>query len=158
MLCRFRFSSIAAAALIISACTTQPGPKETGGALVGAAAGGLAGSQFGRGGGSGALIGVGVLLGTLMGNEVGRSLGRADQLTMERSTQNALEQARTGTVSEWRNPDTGHYGTVTPTRTFTDAQGIYCREFQQTVTIGGQTQQPYGTACRQPDCSWTVLS
>ena len=39
-----------------------------------------------------------------------------------------------------RNPDTGHYGTVTPLRTFQDAGGQYCREFQQTITVGGQTR------------------
>jgi hypothetical protein len=36
-----------------------------------------------------------------------------------------------------------------------DAQP-YCREFQQSVTIGGVTQQGYGTACLQPDGSWEI--
>jgi hypothetical protein len=27
-------------------------------------------------------------------------------------------------------------------------------EFQQTITVGGQTQRAYGTACRKPDSSW----
>lgn len=33
-----------------------------------------------------------------------------------------------------------------------------CREFQQTVTVGGQPQQGYGTTCQQPDGSWQIVS
>jgi hypothetical protein len=31
-----------------------------------------------------------------------------------------------------------------------------CREFQQTVTIGGQAQQAFGTTCQQADGTWKV--
>jgi hypothetical protein len=31
-----------------------------------------------------------------------------------------------------------------------------CREFDTPVTIGGQQQQAYGTACLQPDGSWKI--
>ena len=34
----------------------------------------------------------------------------------------------------------------------------YCREFQQAVTIGGKTEQAFGTACRQPDGVWELVS
>jgi hypothetical protein len=47
-------------------------------------------------------------------------------------------------------------GSVTTTRQGTDAAGNQCREFQQEVTIGGQTEQAYGTACLQPDGSWKI--
>jgi len=33
-----------------------------------------------------------------------------------------------------------------------------CREFQQTVIVGGQPQQGYGTTCQQPDGSWQIVS
>jgi surface antigen len=39
-----------------------------------------------------------------------------------------------------------------------ECQGAYCREFQQTVSIGGREERAYGTACRQPDGSWKVVS
>ena len=32
-----------------------------------------------------------------------------------------------------------------------------CREFQQTITIGGQPQRAYGTACRQADGTWRIV-
>ena len=53
-------------------------------------------------------------------------------------------------------PDNGHYGTITPLNTTEPRAGTYCREYQQTVTVGGQTQEAYGTACRQPDGAWKI--
>lgn len=34
----------------------------------------------------------------------------------------------------------------------------YCREYQSTVNIGGRLQRTYGTACQQPDGSWSLLA
>ena len=33
-----------------------------------------------------------------------------------------------------------------------------CREFQTTITIDGREQPGYGTACRQSDGSWKIVS
>lgn len=49
-------------------------------------------------------------------------------------------------------------GSVTATRDGTSTSGRYCREFHQEVIIGGNKEQAYGTACRQPDGSWEVIS
>jgi surface antigen len=145
--------------ILLAGCADmQTGPKTAGGTLIGAGAGGLVGSQFGSGTGKVAMTGLGVLLGAIMGSEVGRTLDRADQLAMGTATQGALETMRTGQMSQWRNPDTGNYGTVMPLQTMQRADGQYCREYQQTVTVGGRTEQAYGTACRQPDGSWKILS
>ena len=40
---------------------------------------------------------------------------------------------------------------------FQATDGRYCREYQSTATIGGQSQQTYGMACRQPDGSWQIV-
>ena len=130
--------------------------KTTGGALVGAAAGGLAGSQLGHGSGKVATTALGVVLGGLLGGSVGASLDRADQAALDRSTQAALESTPTNQPMQWSNPDNGHYGTIVPVRTYQPAPGQFCREFQQTIIIGGQSQQAYGTACRQPDGTWKI--
>ena len=45
---------------------------------------------------------------------------------------------------------------MTPTQTYQRSDGAYCREFTQTVTVGGRTQEAYGT-CRQPECSWQII-
>jgi len=38
------------------------------------------------------------------------------------------------------------------------SDGQYCREYQSTVSVGGQPQPSYGTACLQPDGSWRVVN
>lgn len=40
----------------------------------------------------------------------------------------------------------------------TDPNGVYCREFTQSVMIGGVRHEAYGTSCQQPDGSWRVVS
>ena len=141
----------------LGACENA-GPKETIGALGGAAIGGLAGAQIGKGSGQLAATAAGALLGFFIGQGIGSSLDKADQLYAERNAGEALESTPTGQTSTWSNPDSGNSGTITPTRTsYTDA-GQPCREYQQTVTIGGETQQAYGTACRQPDGSWRIVN
>jgi len=144
-------------ALLLSACETTGGPKQTGGTLLGAGLGALAGSQIGGGRGQLAAVAIGALAGAVVGGEVGKSLDRADRLAMRRTSQGALERNRTGQVSRWRNPDSGNSGTITPVRTYQTASGQNCREYQQAVTIGGKTESAYGTACRQSDGSWKIV-
>jgi surface antigen len=52
----------------------------------------------------------------------------------------------------------GASGDVTVLRDGTSTTGRYCREFQQEVRIGGNTERAYGTACRNLDGSWEVVS
>jgi surface antigen len=132
--------------------------KQTAGTLLGGLGGAVAGAQFGGGRGQLAAVAIGTLLGAYIGSEVGKSLDRADIAAMERTNQQALETGRSGHTSTWRNPDTGHSGTITPIRTTQAPSGEYCREYQQTITVGGRTEQAYGTACRQPDGSWKVVN
>ncbi len=53
------------------------------------------------------------------------------------------------------DPDTGHYGTVTPQAAYQQG-GYNCREYTQTVYIDGRSEQAHGTACRQADGSWQI--
>jgi surface antigen len=76
---------------------------------------------------------------------------------IENSTQDSLENAKTNQATVWKNPDTGSTGTITPIETYQNADGQYCREYQKTVTIGGEEQQAYGTACRMPDGTWQLV-
>lgn len=92
----------------------------------------------------------------MAGNSIGISLDEADRLAAARSTQKALETVPSGQSLPWRNPKTGHHGSVTPIRTYPVASGKYCREFQETIVVGGRRQKAYGTACRQPDGTWKI--
>ncbi len=153
-----RFTVVFAATLSLAACVSDQGDKQTLGTLIGAGLGGLAGSQIGSGTGQLAAIGAGVLLGGLLGNEVGKSLDKADIAYAERNAQETLEYQPTGATSSWVNPDSGNSGSITPTATYQSTGGEYCREYQQTVTVGGEQQAAYGTACRQPDGSWKLVN
>ena len=134
--------------------TVQDAPKTTGGAALGAAAGGLLGAA--AGGGTTGIIG-GVLAGGLIGGAVGNALDQRDRDLALKNAQLSLESSRTGQTTTWQNPDSGNSGTMTPTRTYQTGTGEYCREFQQTIQVGGESQQAYGTACRQPDGTWKVV-
>ncbi|MGB5340103.1 MAG: hypothetical protein WBO06_13530 [Gammaproteobacteria bacterium] len=77
----------------------------------------------------------------------------------EREHEAAQIRATTAPIGEaivWREGNAAGY--VTATREGTSSSGRYCREFQHEVTIGGKREQSYGTACRQPDGSWEVIS
>ena len=42
--------------------------------------------------------------------------------------------------------------------TWQRADGTCCRDCEQTVTIDGRCETATGTACRQPDGSWRIVS
>ncbi len=152
-----RIVAVTVLIISISACEGT-GPKQTGGTIIGGALGGLAGSQFGSGKGQLAMVGLGALLGAFVGSEAGKSLDKADQAYARQTAYQALETTPAGNQSTWSNPDSGNYGMVTPIKTYQNEDGSYCREFHQTIVVGGKTEEAYGTACRQPDGSWKIVS
>lgn len=146
-----------ALSLMTAGCQTDDwGQKQTFGTGIGAVGGGLLGSQIGKGHGQLWATGAGVLLGALVGSEIGKSLDEADRSAMN----HAQSQAYTAPVGEpisWNNPESGHSGTIVATRDGTTSSGRYCREYTQTINIGGQQQQGVGRACQQPDGSWEIV-
>ena len=89
------------------------------------------------------------------------TLGLLDYLSeaQQREHEAAQIAATTAPIGEritWHEGDAG--GSVVATREGTSESGRYCREFQQQVTIGGRIEDAYGTACRNPDGSWEVVS
>ena len=142
--------------LALAGCGTAGFGKKTGlGAALGAAGGGLIGAAA-NGGAPG--IVAGVLLGGLAGGAIGNALEQEDRRLAHDNAQLALERQRKGETTVWKNPDSGNSGSFTPTRTYQQGDGTYCREYQQTVTVGGQEERAFGTACRQPDGSWQLQS
>ncbi|UEM05896.1 glycine zipper 2TM domain-containing protein [Skermanella rosea] len=143
--------------LATAGCADGIGTKQGVGTLGGAAAGGLAGSQFGKGKGQLAMTAGGVLLGALLGGEVGKSLDRADQAYATQAANRAYD-APVGETIQWQNPESGNYGTVTPIREGRNTQtGQYCREFNQTIYVGGRAEQATGRACQQQDGTWQIV-
>ena|SRR5690349_6452009 len=155
---RTKIVPLMVALAMASACTTDGvGPKQGFGTLGGAAAGGLLGSQIGGGSGKLAATAAGTLLGAFLGSEIGSSLDRADEQYAARAVHQAYA-APIGQQIVWKNPESGNYGVITPTRDgYQPSTNAYCREYSQTVTVGGRTQQAYGQACQQPDGSWKIV-
>lgn len=129
--------------------------KENIGTVGGAAVGAVLGSKFGKGTGQGVGIALGTLAGAVVGNSIGSSLDRADMNYYGSANQQAM-QAPVGQTVQWNNPQTGNYGSFTPNNYYQSPNGQMCREFTQTITVGGQVQQGVGRACQNPDGSWQM--
>lgn len=138
--------------LILGGCA-GPVPQEQTGMVLGGALGGALGAQVGGGHGRTAATIAGTIAGAAIGGAVGRSMDSTDRMKVS----NTLENSRTGTASQWRNPDSGNRYAVTPTRTY-ESHGTPCREYTVDGNIGGKKEKVTGTACRQADGSWRSVS
>ncbi len=135
--------------------TSSPFNKQNVGTVGGAVVGGLLGSKVGGGSGQLWATGAGALLGALAGSSVGASLDKSDQMYANRAFSQATA-APVGQPITWSNPENGNSGTYTTTRTGRTSSGGQCREFTQTIMVGGRSQQGVGTACQNPDGSWQI--
>jgi surface antigen len=127
------------------------------GTVLGGVAGGFLGSQFGEGSGKVVASVAGAMLGAWAGNQIVNGLNSQDRARYDTASRQA-STAPVGQQITWYNPETGNKGTITPTREGRTSDGAACREYQQTVTIGGKTEKAYGTACKQPDGSWKIMN
>tara|TARA_Y100000310_G_C20094557_1_gene539863 strand:+ start:41 stop:514 length:474 start_codon:yes stop_codon:yes gene_type:complete len=100
---------------------------------------------------------VGALAGGIIGQQVGAHLDARDKQMYGHTMQHTLERSPDNFRGSWSNPNSGHSGSVIPTHTYKTTNGQYCREFQTSVVVGGETQRGYGTACRQYDGSWKII-
>jgi surface antigen len=140
----------------LAACANT-GPKEAGGTAAGAVTGGVIGNLIGGSTGNraaGTVIGAAV--GGLIGNRIGASLDDEDRRRAYAAQMQALETGPSGAPVPWRNPDDGRYGNVVPGPAY-QANGATCRQYTETIYVDGNPQIARGTACRNPDGTWTAL-
>ena len=151
---------VAALGTALSGCGDM-GDNEAAGTIIGGVAGAVVGNKFGRGSGKTAATALGAVIGSTVGRNIGRSLDENSRRRAGAATHQALETAAVGESITWENPDNSGgpaYGSATVTRQGADREGRTCREFQQTVTIGGRQEQSYGTACRDENGDWKIIS
>lgn len=149
---------LAMAGSLLAGCTTT-GHKQDIGTVLGGVAGAVIGAELGGHGDSRDIgLAAGAIIGAAVGSDIGKSLDRQDRFYMQRAQREAFEYTPSGQAATWRNPDTGHGGSVTPRPAYEVQDGEYCREFTQEIEIGGRVEEGYGTACRQPDGSWKIAS
>jgi surface antigen len=125
--------AVALIATSLAACSADSGRKEAGGTAGGAAAGGF------------------------FGNRIGAALDDEDKRRAYAAEMQALESGPSGAPVPWRNPDSGRYGNVVPGPAY-EANDAACRQYTQTVYIDGTPQIEHGTACRNPDGTWTTAN
>ncbi len=125
-----------------------------GGTIGGAVLGGVVGNQFGKG--SGRVLGTvaGAFIGGIVGHDIGRKLDQRDRILAQQAEMDALERGTSGRPIQWRNPDNGRYGEVIPEPPIRRGSQD-CRPYLHKVYIDGQAQSMRGTACRNPDGTWS---
>ncbi|WP_085783354.1 glycine zipper domain-containing protein [Candidatus Nucleicultrix amoebiphila] len=72
-------SLLVSTSLLLSACGTTGGPKQTAGTLIGAVGGAVVGAQFGSGAGQVAAAAVGTAAGALAGGYLGKTMDDNDK-------------------------------------------------------------------------------
>jgi surface antigen len=111
-------------------------------ALIGALAvtlGGCTGSLFG--GGDPALYG---------------ALGETDAVLAATALQDGLETRPNHAAETWRNPSSGHAGSITPRATLVSDTGSFCRRYDEHLALAdGRSTTLTNTACRDEDGRWT---
>ena len=139
----------------LAACA-DTGPKQLDGGVLGGAGGGFLCSHFGRGSGNLAATAGCAVIGAFLGSEVGKSLDRSDQTYAMQAQQRAVVLAPVGQQIQWASPSNpGVYG-YTVAGPVQPVQSGYCREYQTTVVVGGETKNAYGRACQGPDGQWRI--
>ncbi len=138
----------------IGTCNRSLSSSQLVGGALGAIVGGLLGSKVGKGSGMLAATAAGTLLGALAGASIARSMDTADNECLRRALEASPDQREVA----WQNPDADAQYKVTPVRSYENRAGRYCREYITEAVVGGRTEKVYGTACRQPDGAWQVVS
>jgi surface antigen len=152
---------VALMGVAVTGCAGNPqtgtGPRENTGTLVGGLTGALIGSQIGGGTGERVAAAVaGAAIGGLIGNRIGAAMDDEDKQRAYAAQMQALEAGPSGAPVAWRNPDSGHYGSIVPGPAF-DQRGTTCRQYTHTIYIGARPETARGTACRNPDGTWTAV-
>ena len=144
-------------ALVASGCMSQ---RETMGTVIGGVAGGVVGNQFGGGTGKTIATALGAVIGATVGNRLGASMDQTSKNAAGMAAQQALDGPTDAGPITWSNPANeggAAQGQVAITREGRNKDGRTCREYLQEVTIGGRTEQVYGTACRDANGDWELV-
>jgi surface antigen len=158
-----RHAKIICVALIaasVAACAADPyAPQQNTGAVAGAIAGGALGAVLGGRGTGSRLAGaaIGAAAGGLIGGAIGASLDERDRQAAYAAEMEALESGSPGAPVGWRSDHTAYYGTIVP-GPYIERRGLRCRDYSHTIYVRGRPEIARGTACRNPDGTWTPVS
>ncbi len=95
--------------------------------------------------------------GGLIGGPIGSNLDQRERRRGLEAEYKALEYTPAGQSVAWGKGGGRRYGEVVAGSPYRVGSQD-CRQYVHTVTVGGQASSARGTACRNPDGSWTPLA
>jgi surface antigen len=150
---RIAFAGALAVVVLPLAGCMGNGPNQDAGTLFGAASGAIIGGALGNGNlGS---VAAGAIIGGFLGNAIGSELDANDQRLAANAQYQALNAGPTGAPVQWRGRR--NYGNVVAGSPYR-VNDYNCRDYTHTIYIDGRPEVARGTACRQPDGTWQVVS
>jgi surface antigen len=157
-----RVGAIALAAICLTGCADATrsglGPTDSLGTFFGTITGSTAGSQPTRGDAfAPTTTASNSAIGALIGNRIGAALDDEDRARAYEAQIAALETGSPGAPTGWRNAESGRHGTIVPGPAY-QRNTMTCRQYTHTVYIDGKPQVARGTACRNPDGTWTAIT
>jgi len=96
------------------------------------------------------------ITGGVLGGAIGTTLDEGDRQRAYAAEVQALEHGEPGIPVGWRGDGPKRYGTVVPGAPY-QARGAKCRDYSHSIYIDGHPQIARGTACRNPDGSWSPV-
>jgi surface antigen len=100
--------------------------------------------------------GVPEITGGILGGAIGTALDERDRQRAFAAEVQALEYGEPGIPVGWRGEGPKRYGTVVPGAPY-QTRGVKCRDYSHSIYIDGRPQIARGTACRNPDGSWSPV-
>jgi surface antigen len=101
-------------------------------------------------------VGVPEITGGILGGGIGTALDERDRQRAFAAEVQALEYGEPGIPVGWRGEGPKRYGTVVPGAPY-QTRGAKCRDYSHSIYIDGRPQIARGTACRNPDGSWSPV-
>ncbi len=142
--------SLLAALLVLGGCTSSS-IDTRGASSLGAFAGGQsAGNAPG-------VVAMSSMMGGLAAGPAGARLGDDERRLALAAEFRALEQTQPGEAVSWRSETGAFAGQVVPGAPYRVGSQD-CRQYTHTVSTVAGTETARGTACRNPDGSWALLS
>ena len=95
--------------------------------------------------------------GGLIGGPIGTGLTDHDRGSALEAEYRALEYTPNGQTVTWRSSQSSAYGEVVAAQPYRVGSQD-CRQYTHTVFVNGAARSAKGTACRNQDGSWSLLT
>jgi len=86
------------------------------------------------------------------------NMSEGDVALAAAAMQVALENKVLNETVNWANAENGNQGSIRPRTSFITDRGVFCRAYDERLSIGGRDETVRNTACRSDDGVWTWTS